>query len=87
MGVQWAELTGYSQRESTQGKSWTTTLSLTELGQKAAHQRNTSLLVKKSYSLFLWVIVKKGVVDDNDYEGEPVEPSTIHVTAFGVLRV
>jgi hypothetical protein len=34
--------------------------------QKAAHQKNTSLLIGKSYSLFLGVMVKKGVVDNND---------------------
>jgi hypothetical protein len=47
----------YSKRES-----WTTALSLTEQGQKAARQRKIPL-VRKSYSLYLWVMLQKGVDD------------------------
>jgi hypothetical protein len=65
-----AELKGYSHRESTQGESWTTALNLAELGQKAAHQKKTSLQIRKSYSLFLRVILKKGDVDDGDDDDE-----------------
>jgi hypothetical protein len=61
---------GDSHRESTQGESWKTALNLTKLGQKAAHKKNTSMLIRRSYSfsLFLEVMLKKGVVDDNDDE-------------------
>jgi hypothetical protein len=65
MGGPGAELNGYSHRGSTQGVSWTTALDLTELGQKAAHWKNVSLLIRKSYSFFLGVMVKKAVADDN----------------------
>jgi hypothetical protein len=69
---------GYSHRESSQGESWITALNLFELGQKAACNKYTSLLIRKSYSLFLGVTVKKGVADDDDDvdEWEPVEPIT-----------
>ncbi len=43
---------------------------LTEQRQKAACQKNTSLLIRESYSLFLRVRVKKGVADDNDLGDE-----------------
>ncbi len=65
MGGPGAELKGYSHRGSTQGVNWTTALDLTELGQKAAHWKNVSLLIRKSYSFFLGVMVKKGVADAN----------------------
>jgi hypothetical protein len=66
MGGQLYELKGYSHRESTHGESWTTTLNLTELGQKAAHQKNTSLLKERATHSFSWVTLKKGVVDEDD---------------------
>jgi hypothetical protein len=43
---------------------------LTEQGQKAARQKNTSLLIRARYSLFLRVIVKKGIADDSDLGDE-----------------
>jgi hypothetical protein len=46
--------------------SWITAQHLTELGKKAACQKNTSLLVRNSYSLFLGVMVKKGVAYGNE---------------------
>ncbi len=52
------------------GESWTTALSLTELGQKAACQKNTLLLIRRSHSLFLGVMVKKGVADGDNYDDE-----------------
>jgi hypothetical protein len=61
---------GYSHRESTQRESWTTALKLTELGQKAARQKNTLLHIRKSYSLFLRVMLEKGVVDVSDDNDE-----------------
>ncbi len=64
------QVKGNSHRESTQGESWTTTLNLTELSQKAPLQKNTSPLIRKSYSLFLGVTVKKGVADVNDNDDE-----------------
>ncbi len=69
----------YSKRESQ-----TTTLSLTEQRQKAARQRKIPL-IRKSYSLYLRVKLQKGVdeVGEDADELEPVEPITIHVTAFG----
>jgi hypothetical protein len=70
MGDKWAELKGYSLRESTQEKSWTTALNLTELGQKAACQKNTLLQIRKSSSLFLRMTLKKGVADVGDDDGE-----------------
>jgi hypothetical protein len=50
-------------------KSWTTALSLTKQGQKAACQRKIPL-VRKSYSLYLRVWLQKGVdgVSENDDE-------------------
>jgi hypothetical protein len=74
MGGQRAELKDYSHSESIQGESWSTPLDLTKLGQKAAHQKNTSQLIRKSYSLFLVVMVKKGVAVDDEDNDEPVEP-------------
>jgi hypothetical protein len=35
----------------------------------AAPQKNTSLLKRKSYSIFLKVTVKKGVADDENIQG------------------
>jgi hypothetical protein len=64
------QVKGNSHRESTQGESWTTTLNLNELRQKATLQKNTSLLVRKNYSLFLGVTVKKRVADDDDNDDE-----------------
>jgi hypothetical protein len=90
MEGQWAKLKSYSNRESTQGESWTSALKLTKLKQKAAHQKNTSLLVRKSYSLFLWMMMKKGVVDDcdDDDEWEPVKPITSPCdSVLEVLRI
>jgi hypothetical protein len=52
--------------ESTQGESWTIALSLPKLGQKAARQENTSPIIRKNYTLFFRVMVKKGVADDDD---------------------
>jgi hypothetical protein len=66
MGSQRAELNVYSHRESAQGESWTTALKLTKLVQKAALQKNTSLLIRKSYSLFLGEMVKEVVAEDDD---------------------
>jgi hypothetical protein len=51
-------------------ESWTTALDLTKLGPKAAHQKNTSLLIRKSYSLFLGVMVRKGVTDGDHDDDE-----------------
>jgi hypothetical protein len=51
-------------------ESWTIALDLTKLGQKAAHQKNTSQLIRNSYSLFLEVIVKKRVTDDDDNDDQ-----------------
>ncbi len=45
-------------------------LNQTKLGQKAARQKNTSPLIRKSYSLFLRVMLKKGVPDVSDYDDE-----------------
>ncbi len=64
------QVKGKSHRKSTQGESCTTILNLTGLSQKAPLQKNTSLLIRKSYSLFLGVTVKKGVADDNDNDDE-----------------
>ncbi len=61
-----AELKGYSHKESAQGDKWTTALELTELGQKAARWKNTSLFIRKRYSVFLGAVVKTGVADDDD---------------------
>jgi hypothetical protein len=69
-GGQWVELMGYSHRKSTQRESWTRAVKLTELGQKAARQKNTLLHIRKSYSLFLGVTLKKGVVDVGDDDDE-----------------
>jgi hypothetical protein len=66
MGGQRAELKVYSQRESAQGESWTTALNLTKLAQKPALQKNTSPLIRKSYSLFLGEMVKEVVAEDDD---------------------
>jgi hypothetical protein len=54
----------YSKRET-----WKIALSITEQGQKAARQRKI-LLVRKSYSLYLRVMLQKGVddVDEDDDE-------------------
>ncbi len=60
------QVLGYSHRENTKGESWTTALNLTKLGQKAARQKNTSPLIRKSYSIFLGVTLKKGVADVGD---------------------
>jgi hypothetical protein len=70
MGSQGAELKVYSHSESTQGESWTRALGLTKLGQKAACRKNASLLIRKSYSLFCRVMVKKGVADNDDDDNE-----------------
>jgi hypothetical protein len=66
MGGQRAELNGYSCRVSTQEESSITALNLTTLGQKTASQKNTLPLIRKSYSLFLGMTMKKGVADDDD---------------------
>jgi hypothetical protein len=49
--------------------SWTTALSLTEQGQKAACQGKVPL-IRKSYSLYLQVRLQRGVdeVDEDNYE-------------------
>jgi hypothetical protein len=70
MGGEGAELKGYSHSGSAQEESWTTGQRLTKLGQKAARQKNASPLIRKSYSLFLRVMVKKGVADDDDDDDE-----------------
>ncbi len=70
MGGQRTELKGYFHRESTQGESCKTVLDLTQLGEKAARQKNTSPLIRKSYSPFFWVTVKKGVADDGGNDDE-----------------
>jgi hypothetical protein len=54
----------YSEREN-----WTTALCLTEQGQKAACQRRM-LLVRKSYSLYLQVMLQKGVDGVGKVDGE-----------------
>jgi hypothetical protein len=69
-GGQRAELNGYSPRVSTQEESWITALNLTKLGQKTACQENTLPLIRKSYSLFLGMTVKKGIADDNDNDDD-----------------
>jgi hypothetical protein len=61
---------GYSHRESTQRESWTRAFKQTKLGQKASRQKNTLLHIRKSYSLFLGVTLKKGVVDVGDDDDE-----------------
>ncbi len=70
MRDQRVELKGYFLSKSTQWESWTIALNQTELGQKAARQTNTSLLIRKSYSIFVRVMVKKGVADDDDDDDE-----------------
>jgi hypothetical protein len=59
-----------SQNIYSKEKSWTPALSLTEQGQKAAHQRKKIPLVRKSYSLYLLVMLQKGVdgVGEDDDE-------------------
>jgi hypothetical protein len=52
-GSNWAELTATLTGNLLRGESWITALNLTELGQKAAGQKNTSLLIRRSYSIFL----------------------------------
>jgi hypothetical protein len=67
-GGQRAELKGYSRMKSTQGESWATAVNLSKLGQKAACQKKHFMLIRKNYSLFLRVMVEKGV--DDDYEDD-----------------
>jgi hypothetical protein len=54
--------------ESTQWESRTTALN--KLGRKAVRQKNTFLQIRKSYSLFLRVTLKKGVADVGDDDDE-----------------
>jgi hypothetical protein len=68
---------GLLSQGSTQGESWTTALNLSELGQKAARQKNSSLPRERT-AHFLCAMLKKGVVDvGDDFEKwEPVESIT-----------
>ncbi len=77
-GDQRAELKGYSYRGIYSRGELDNSSKPNRTRARGSRSENTSPLIRKSYSLFLWVMVKRGVADDddNDDQWEPVEPVT-----------